>query len=112
MQFRIFDGDMERWDEEEISLTPEELLRRFGKRAPQNYEGNSAPADGAPVLQTAENSQAVNDSQTAERTQEVYVPTDRETAHKITDPAYDIFDQDLADRQFADLLNASDNNDN
>ncbi len=38
MQFRIYDGDMTRWDDEEIELTPEELKKRFGITVAQNVK--------------------------------------------------------------------------
>lgn len=95
MQFRIFDGDMERWDEEEISLTPEELRRRFGVK-------NSATDPSLSQQPGAE-----EDSATPPQ---VEAPIDTKHAHKITAPAYDVFDQDLADRQFAEFLKAGDSN--
>ncbi len=89
MQYRIFDGDMERWDEEEINLSPEELRRRFGLPPLPNT------ADSNPNEQT-QNS----------KTDNIHIPVDKENAHKITAPAYDVFDQELADKQFAEFLSA------
>lgn len=97
MQFRIFDGDMERWDEEEINLSPDELRRRFGLNTTQNQESETL----------TNNSQPTDDGQSAsQQNDEICVPIDTANAHKITTPAYDIFDQELADKQFAELLSA------
>ena len=92
MQFRIFDGDMERWDEEEINLSPEELRRRFGNLA--NGE-HTIPC---------ENGQISADSGFVG----IDIPTYGAPEHKIGTPEFDIYDQDLADKQFADFLKAGD----
>ncbi len=91
MQFRVFDGDMERWDEEEINLSPEELRRRFGVM--DNNQEN--------IVQ--QNEEIDNEVEKPVTVSPVINP---KFAHHVGTPAFDIYDQELADRQFAEFIAA------
>ena len=91
MQFRVFDGDMERWDEEEINLSPEELRRRFGGM------------DNNQVNEVQQNGEKGSEVEKPVTVSPVIKP---DFAHQVGTPAFDIYDQDLADRQFAEFVAA------
>lgn len=88
MQYRFFDGDTEFWDKEEINLSAQELKKRFGIK---NDKINGVENEEKMITEN-----------------DVIVPTDIETAHNICAPEFDIYDQELANKQFADFISAGD----
>lgn len=87
MQYRYYDGDMERWDEKGINMSVDELKKRFGTR-------DLGVTPGRPGAELSDEIPQVD------------VEIDIDRAYQPCEPQFDINDQELAQQQYEEFLRA------